>query len=189
MAFLITVPYIRKDVSDPLAYQPLPRLLDQLFQAPVDIDDPQFGIDRVERVADASEDLFNAPAQLLGELLALAQDLAFEAALLGDVAAFADQKPDVSIPVFDWRNVEVNRDYFVAACPANNIDVVAHELALRCASDRCLELLAGLDRGVPPTDLPKWLSVDIGARNAGTPQRGMVHVPHCALRVEKNAEL
>src|SRR3984893_8317499 len=76
------IPHIRKDVSDPLAYQPLPRLLDQLFQAPVDIDDPQFGIDRVDRVADAIEDLFNAPAPLLGELLALAQDLAFEAALL-----------------------------------------------------------------------------------------------------------
>src|SRR6202035_1807849 len=102
MAFPVTIPHIRKDVSDPLAYQPLPRLLDQLFQAPVDIDDPQFGIDRVERVADAIEDLFNASAQLLGELLALAQDLAFEAALLGDVATFADKKPDVSVPVFDW---------------------------------------------------------------------------------------
>ena len=31
MAFSITIPHIRKDVSDPLAYQLLPRLLDQLF--------------------------------------------------------------------------------------------------------------------------------------------------------------
>jgi hypothetical protein len=76
MAFLIIVPYIRKDVSDPLAHKLLPRLLDQLFEAPIDIDDPQFGIDRVERIADTIED-FDAAAQLVGELLALAQDLAF----------------------------------------------------------------------------------------------------------------
>ena len=31
MAFSIPIPHIRKDVSDPLAYQLLPRLLDQLF--------------------------------------------------------------------------------------------------------------------------------------------------------------
>ena len=78
----------------------------------------------------------------------------FETALLGDVVAFADQKPDVSVPVFDWHNVEVDGDYFTVARPADNIDVVAHELAVGRTPDRRFELLAGLDRGLPPTGFP-----------------------------------
>jgi hypothetical protein len=119
----------------------------------------------------------------------LPPDFALQSALLGDVAAFADQKPDIPVPVFDRRNVKVDRDYFVAACPADDVDVVPHELAPGSMLDCRLELLTGLDRGLPPTGLPKWLSVDIGACNAGAAQRRMVHVPHRPLRVEESAKL
>src|ERR1700761_1294570 len=124
-----------------------------------------------------------------GELLPLSADLILKPALLGDVAAFADQEPDVAVPIPDRGDIEIDCYNLGTARAPDDIDVVPDKFSRSGARDRQLQLRTGLGRRLPPAGFPEWPPVDAGSRVAGALQRSVVDVPHHPLRIKPSAEL
>ena len=63
------------------------------------------------------------------------------------------------------------------------------EPAMSCSLNRFLEPSRCFGRALPPALFPKWLAVNVAAGKARPAQRGVVHVPHRASRIEESTEL
>lgn len=123
------------------------------------------------------------------ELPVLAGDLLLGALLLGDVAPLGEQHHDLARAVPDRHERIVDDDRVLAGRVAEDLHVVAHELARGRAADAVANaLLDGLG-DLPPTRLPEGQAERLLEVDARALERVAVRVDQGAGRIEQTDEL
>ncbi|MNZ65250.1 hypothetical protein D3C78_834370 [compost metagenome] len=148
----------------------------------------QFMADIGEKVA---LQLIQVPdlVEQLVQFFVLPRDLGFSVLLLGDVAAFGEQKHDLAVLVSYGQQREVDNDRFLASGLTVDFDFAAHELAPACPEHAVALVVLGLLRNGPPARLPERFALNVAKLDTRPIERGLVDLEGHAVRVKQAYEL